>query len=66
MKICIQFEPEEFYSNIGFAKALTEMPALDVSDLYEIARYLAVFCDVANKDLPHSPGYEARNGGVLE
>jgi hypothetical protein len=67
MKIHIHYDdPEELFSNIGFAKALTEMPALNVSDLCEISRYLMVFCESRSYSCSSHPfpiGWEMKEGG---
>lgn len=43
MKVCLYCDAEEPSSNIGIAKALTEI--LSVDDLREIAQYLLVFAE---------------------
>lgn len=43
MKVCLHCEAEESVSNIGIAKALTEI--LGTDDLREIVQYLLVFAE---------------------
>lgn len=43
MKIFLEFEETEKMSNIGFAKALTDINSLNSSDLAEICNYLMIY-----------------------
>ena len=46
MKVCLYCEANEKHSNIGVAKALTELTEIfGVNDLREIAQYLLVFVE---------------------
>ena len=56
MKIIFEMDWEEKLSNIGIAKALTEVSNLNDSDLCEIGRHLLVYSDaraIENIAAPH-------------
>ena len=65
MKILFEVEAEEMETNIGIAKALIETKNLSVSDLREISRYLAVYCDEHLFDtIPNEHLCAPNKGGV--
>ncbi len=55
MKIIIDMGLEEKFTNIGFAKALTELPFFRVEDLCEIIQYLVIYTDARNSVRYYSP-----------
>lgn len=67
MKICFEFSAAENLSNIGIAKALTEVPNMTESDLYEIGRYLLVYSEAraTEPDDLNRIQSELKKGGVI-
>lgn len=61
MKINFRLNNDEYQSNIGIAKALTEVPNMTEADLYEIGRYLLVYSDArATENNLSFFGYESQ------
>ena len=50
MKMFFEFEVEENQTNIGIAKAMTEVEFLNEADLCEIAKYLLVYTDARSTE----------------
>ena len=65
MKIIFELELEEKISNIGIAKALTEVPGLTDGDLCEIGSYLAVYSTARSSESLAGFQCEMEKGGVV-
>lgn len=65
MKMLFEFEAEENQTNIGIAKALTELPSLNEADLAEIGKYLLVYSDARAVGNLGRHKYELEKGGVV-
>lgn len=50
MKMFFEFEVEENQTNIGIAKAMTEVGFLSEADLCEIAKYLLVYTEARSTE----------------